>query len=296
MRSKEVKATNSNGDSIQFGRHFLLLNGLNLSALQADNSYSQTTKDGASFQRSLLSVRDFDINFFIPRDFKEDWSIEEQRALAFKVFNPNFNPIRIDFVTKGGSEYYLTAELNATPAFIDDFENDNRMWLKGLLQFTAGDPYIYNAKATYADIAMWTPNFEFELEIPDGEGIEMGYRNPNLIASVYNDGGATSGMIIRFRALTTVLNPKLINVNTYEEFKLNFELQPGDVIEVNTHIGQKTAILTRNNVQSNVFNAIDITSAFLQLAPGDNLFRYDAVEGLDNLEVQIIFTSKRVGV
>lgn len=291
-----VKITNSNDDSIEFGHHFKLIGGLNLSALQANVAYAQTTKDGASYQRTILSVRDFDLTFSIDRKYREAWWVEEQRALAYRVFNPNFNSMRIEFTTKAGQSFYLTAELLAAPVFIDDTDNDNKIWLKGLLQFNAGDPYIYNAAATYTDLATWVPNFEFPLEIPDGEGIEMGYRDQNLIANVFNDGSSASGMIVRYRALATVINPKIINVSTFEELQLNVEMLPGDIVEVNTHVGQKSATLIRNNVKTDVFNIVDLNSTFLQLLPGDNIFRYDAASGLDYLDVQIIFTAKRIGV
>ena len=44
------------------------------------------------------------------------------------------------------------------------------------------------------------------------------------------------------------------------------------------------------------FNYIDYESTFLQLDIGDNLFRYDADEGIDNLEVNIYHTSQHLGV
>ncbi len=295
MIVKEAKITNSNGDSITFGRHFFLNEGFNLSDLTANVSYSQTTKDGANYQKTLLDIRNFSIKFYIDRDFREDWWIEEKRDEAFRVFNPKHNPFRIDFKTSAANEFYINSELSGIPLFADDLDNDNESWLIGLLQFSACDPYIYSGNTTHIDLANWVSNFEFPLEIFE-EGIEMGYRDQNLIANVINDGSASSGMIVRYKALATVKNPKIVNVNTFEELKLNYEMHAGDIIEVNTHIGQKAAILQRNNIQTNIFNAIDLNAVFLQLMPGDNIFRYDAESGLEYLDVQIIFTSKRVGI
>lgn len=295
MIAKEVKITNANGETISFGRHFYLLEGLNLSLLTATVSYAQTTKDGSNYQRTLLDNREFDIEFYIDRNFRDDWWIEGKRQEAFRVFNPKHNPLRIDFTTNGGKEFYLTAELVAIPQFIDDLENDNPSWLKGLLQFSASDPYIYSAHSTVADLAAWVSGFEFPLEITE-EGIEMGQRSQSLIANVHNDGDSDTGMIIRFRAVSSVVNPALVNVNTYEVFKLNFELNGGDLVEVSTYKGRKTATLIRNNVRTNIFNAVALESVFLQLTPGDNLFRYDADSGLDNLEVSMDFRPVRAGV
>lgn len=295
MLIKELKITNSRGDSIQFGRHFRLSDGFDLSNLQADVSYSESTRDGASYQRTVLSTRGFDLMFFIYNAYRERWWVEERRRELFRIFNPKHNPMRLDFTTKGGENYYLNANLESAPSLPQGFENDNKAWQKGLLQFTCDDPFIYSGDSTSVDIAVWIGAFEFPLEIPE-EGIEMGYHSESLIANVVNDGDSETGMIIKFRALGTVVNPSLININTYEEFKLNLTMQGGDVIEVSTYVGRKTITLIRNNVRSNIFNTVDLASVFLHLEPGDNLFRYDADEGLESLEVSMNFTNRFVGV
>ncbi len=296
MIVNQLKITNSKGDTIEFGRHFRLIDGLDLSNLNADVSYSQTTRDGASYQRTVLGTRGFDLLFFIYSDFKEKWWVEERRRELFRIFNPKYNPMRVDFTTKGGEKYYLNANLESAPSLPQGFENDNRVWQKGLLQFSCDDPFIYSGESTSVDIATWIGAFEFPLEIPENEGIEMGYRSESLIVNVINDGDSDTGMIIRFRALGTVVNPSLININTYDELNLDITMQGGDVIEVSTYVGKKTITLIRNNARTDIFNSIRLGSEFLQLEPGDNLFRYDAESGLESLEVSMNFTNRFVGV
>lgn len=294
MIVKELTITNSNGDSITFGRHFRLINGLDLSGLTADVSYSESTRDGASYQNTTLSTREFDLSFFIYNDYREKWWIEERRRELFKVFNPKHNPMKVEFVTKAGEPYYLNANLGLTPSLPQGFENDNNVWQKGLLQFSCDDPFIYAATSKTVDIAMWVSSLEFPLEIVEG-GIELGYRSPSLIVNAFNDGDET-GMLIRFKALSHVSKPSLVNVNSYQTFALDMDLLPGDVVEVSTYIGKKTVTLIRNNVRTSVFNNVTLPSTFLQLEPGDNLFRYDADAGLDFLEVSMTFTPRMVGV
>lgn len=295
MIVQSLIATNANGDSITFGRHFRLLEGFDLSNLTAEVNYSENTRDGASYQNTLLSTREFDLAFFIYNDFRDRSWIEERRREVFRVFNPKHNPIRLDFETKGGDSYYLNANLEGAPSLPQGFENDNLVWQKGMLQFSCNDPYIYSSSSTMVDIATWVPALQFPLVIPD-EGVAFGYRTPSLIANVHNDGDSDTGMIIRFKALANASNPQLINVNTYEEFELNVNMLPGDIIEVSTYTGKKTVTLIRNNVRSNIFNTVDLKSTFLQLEPGDNLFRYNAGSGVDNLEVSMNFTNRFIGV
>lgn len=290
-----MKITNNSGDSITFGRHFYLYDHFDLSGLSASINYAESTGDGATYQRTRLEIRDFDMPFYINRKGRPVWWIEEQRTLAYKVFNPKKNPLKLEFETPAGKEYYLFANLEGAPYFPNELENENELWQDGLLQFTANDPYIYENTVQSVDVATWVGAFEFPLEIPE-EGIEMGYRSESLIANVFNGGQESTGMLIRFKALGTVAKPSLINVNTYEEFKLNFTMLGGDVIEVSTYQGRKTITLIRNNVHSNIFHARQLLSKFLQLEVGDNLFRYDAESGIDNLEVQMQFTPRLLGV
>lgn len=289
--------TNSRGDSITFGHHFKLVDDFELSGLKADVNYSESTSDGSHYQNTKLANGEYTIPFFIDRKHGGHEWIEEKRAEAYRVLNPTTNPMRIDFKTKGGKEYYIIANLESIPTFGKGFENDNRLWLLGLIQLTSGDPYYYEKEAKVVDIALWVGNFEFPLEIPE-EGIEMGYRSPSLIVNVLNDGQTDTGMTIRFRARGTLTNPSLMNVNTYESIKINTTMLPSDIIEIVTYRGRRTVTLIRNNVRTDIFNLIDFpdNSVFLQLLIGDNLFRYDADTGVDNLEVSMSFTQRKLGV
>lgn len=296
MIADTISYTNNSGDSVTFAqnRHFRLLNGFDLSALSAIINRSSNTKNGANYQSTKIDTRDFDIKFFIYRNYETQEWLEDRRHELFKVFNPSKNPIRIDFTTKGGKQYFIDAELLSTPSLPQGFGNDNKAWQKGLLQFNASNPFIYEKKETKTDIALWVKNFVFPATFTDK--IALGYRSPSLIVNVENKGSDDTGMIIRFKALNDVSKPSLLNINTYETLKLNFDMLPGDEIEVSTFSGNRYAILYRNNEKVDIFRRIDLSSAFLQLRVGDNLFRYDAVEGLDYLECSIIHRNTLIGV
>lgn len=281
---------------MEFGRHFKLYEEIDLSGLSANVNYADSSSDGANYQMTNLDTRELEIPFFIDRLVEGYEWFEEKRQEAYLVFNAKKNPMRIDLETQSGAEYYLIAELVAQPTFATGFEDSNYRFQKGLLQFTSADPYLYEKNQSVVQIATWVPSFEFELDITSPDGIEMGYRSPSLIANVVNTGQERTGMIIKFKALGSMSTPSLVNINTYENFKLNMELLPGDVVEVSTFSGRKYAKLTRNNVVTSVFGRIDLASTFLQLETGDNLFRYDAATGIDNLEVSIYFSNMFVGV
>lgn len=166
---------------------------------------------------------------------------------------------------------------------------------KFLVALICPNPFFQDIYETKEEVAIWRGLFEFPLELTE-EGIELGYREPSLIANINNKGDVACGMKIQFKALATVVNPSLFNVNTREYFKINKAMNAGEIITVTTHFQNKRVELNRNGVVSNAFNWIDPTSTFMQLEPGDNLLRYDADEGIDNLEVSIWHTPQYLGV
>ena len=296
MIANTITFTNNSGDSVTFAQnsHFRLVNGFNLSDLTATVNKSSSTKSGDIYQSTKLNSRDFDIEFLIYRGYEDFKWIEDKRHDLFRVFNPLKNPFRIDFTTKGGNEYFIEAELISSPSFPQGFTNENMVWQMGLLQFNASDPFVYRKDATKTDIALWIKSLTFPV-IFDGP-ITFGYRAPSLIVNVINEGSEDTGMIVRFKAKSEVRNPKLLNINTYEELKLNFTMQASDEIEISTYSGKRSVKLMRNGEVLNIFGTVDLTSTFLQLHVGDNLIRYDSDSGLDFLEVSLTHRNTLIGV
>lgn len=54
--------------------------------------------------------------------------------------------------------------------------------------------------------------------------------------------------------------------------------------------------LIRDGVETDYFRYIDVDSTFMQLAIGDNMFRYDAASGVNSLEVSIFYSKEFLGV
>ena len=112
----------------------------------------------------------------------------------------------------------------------------------------------------------------------------------------YNAGDVTTGMRIKFIALGALSTPILLNVDTGEYIKINTTMVAGDVITVCTEYGNKGATLERNGETIDCFKDIDVDSTFMELNIGDNVYRYDAESGVDNLEVSIYYYPQYLGV
>lgn len=292
----KLKIINSRGGQFEFGRLNRLTKGLDLSGLLANVNYSTGAGSGSKYQNTRLDNREFDIEFKMMRSSYDEIQMDGKRSNMYAVFNPELNPLRLEITLSDSKEYYLLASLQNAPIMPPDGANNNTAWQRVLLQFIATDPYIYEKDARKVDIAKWVGAFEFPFISPVDEGFEVGRREQSMFVNALNAGQNRTGMLVRFRALATVTRPVLVNIDTQEELRLNFTMTKGDLIEVSTYDGNKTITLIQNNVKHNLFNAIDLSSYFLQLEPGDNIFRYDADAGVDNLEISLTYRAKSVGV
>ncbi len=158
------------------------------------------------------------------------------------------------------------------------------------------NPFWREEDEAREDVASWVEAWSFPCAIEEDGGMAYGYRAESVIVDCYNEGDVSTGMRIRFKALGTVSTPILLNVDTGEFMQINVVMQTGDVIEVNTRYGGKGAKLVRDGVETDYFRHIDVDSTFMQLAIGDNNFRYDAAGGVDALEVSIFYNKEFLGV
>lgn len=249
------------------------------------NSTNNALQDGSFIYSKKVEQRY--ISFQV--EFRGE-SFPQARREMITFFNPKFNGVlMIDY---GGIERAIEYEVSSVSIPLPNVHYTPVV----TIELICPDPYLKEVVEEKVDIATWEGGFIFPLIIPQDIGIIMGLRNPSVIVNVYNKGDVTTGMIVKFRALGELMNPSIFNVNTREFFKINRTMQAGEVITLNTNSGNKSIVSELNNVETNLFNEIDIDSTFVQLDLGDNLFRYDADLNLDNLEISIYYNPKYLGV
>lgn len=298
MKMKTIICTNANGDSLEISKNsfFKPVEDLDTTGLKASVTYATNYRvHGATLVSSRLEQRDFSLLFYIAVQGKsEDW-IQQRRDEIFKVFNPIYNPVKLQIITET-KDIFINGNVELLPSIGKDFANSNSVWQKVMVQFSAGNPFFQDTESQKVEIVTWEPMLEFSsLEI-SSDGTELGQRTQSLIVNVLNSGQISTGMIIQFKALGTVENPSLFNVNTREFFKINRTMTAGEIITVNTQQGKKKLESSFNGVTTNIFNYMDYQSKFMQLEVGDNLFRYDADSNVESLEVSIYFTPQYLGV
>lgn len=245
-------------------------------------------QDGVSYEYSLLDERIIDIEFGILTDsFARQF---ELREFVNRILNPH-NLLEIIYEYPGGIKK-IKGYIKGDIVFP---ESDLLGFQKVICSVACPNPYWNDIFDTSEEIATWQGSFQFPLEIKS-EGIEMGVRLSNLIAKINNRGAVETGIKIIFKATGEVNNPSLFNVETREFIRINKTMQVGEELIITTEVGNKKVFFTKNGITSNGFVWLDDESTFIKLMPGKNIFRYDAEEGLDNLEVTIIYNQKYVGV
>jgi len=244
-------------------------------------------QDGSTVTNVSLKDRELSINGAIKGNTKEE--IARFRAKLLRAFSPKTQGwLQYEY---GGITKRIRCQVERGPVF----KKLSSKLQEFLIDIICPNPYWQDIETNKQEVAIWRGSFEFPLELLE-VGIEVGFREPSLIVNIFNNGDVPCGMKIQFKALATLSNPSLFNVNTREYFKINKTMEPREVIVITTNFGNKRVELNHNGIVTNAFNWIDLESSFMQLEPGDNLLRYDADEGRDNLEVSIWYTPQYLGV
>lgn len=283
---------NENGQSIILGntRPFLLEKIENTGSPQTTIVSSKApNQDGKSYHGTLLEERILPVTGAIIGNSVEDMYRKRQKLCS--TFNPKIQGTLI--YTNNAGEHTINCVVESSPTFKDKIANVQEF----LIQLYCPNPFWTDLQEAKEEIALWAGDFHFPLIIPQDTGVIMGHRISNLIVNACNKGDAECGMRIEFKALATVVNPSLYNVYTQKFIKVKKTLNAGDKLIINTNFGNKRVeIIKSNGTKVNVFNWIDLASEFLQLSVGDNLLRYDAEKGLDNLEMALYYKPLYVGV
>lgn len=182
-------------------------------------------------------------------------------------------------------------------------QENNRCMCKFKIDGTAYNPVFTEKRENYKEIATTKGMFHFPLIINDNPQsppqILFGLRVQSLITTIINKGQTPTGFRLVFVSKGIVVNPILYNINNQLEFlKINKTLQPGETVEINTVRGEKYIIGKLDNETEfsnyNKYRDLDIT--WLELNIGENIFRYDAEQGLDDLDVYIYYNDKYLEV
>lgn len=256
------------------------------------HSYKYVNQVGESITNTSLGTRPITIEGWIVADDEKHMTALKRSLNAF--INPQEN------LTLYYSDYTIDFVPDETVKYSISQAENNEVICKFQIVGTAPNPLFLDSTETNLSFVETTPGFRFPLVIStklEDKGVVFGKRMASLIANVVNNGSVSIGMKIVFKANGTVVKPSLINVNTQEEIVIDKTLVADEEVEINTNIGEKRIRGKIGNADyTNYFMYRDIDSAWLQLDIGNNLFRYDAEEGVNNLDVFVYFNNRYLEV
>ena len=271
----ELILENRNGDRLTFGdgSPFQIKEFQGLNPPKATINTNETAfMDGVKYNSSKLQARQINVAFVVNKD------PEESRRKAYLVIQPKkyikviFRSETLDCFTEG---YVESLEVSY-------FAKKQTLTVSILCPY----PYLKNAEETSDEFSAVTPMFHFPF--PTSDSIVFGEIDTLAAYNIENNGSAETGLTIELYARGTIANPKIIDYISNEYMELNFTMQLGDLITIETAPGEKKITLLRDGVKTNIFNYLTSGSSWLILPVGGSTYTYTIESGvMTNLVVTI---------
>ena len=155
------------------------------------------------------------------------------------------------------------------------------------------EPYFEDAKNKGNNLALISPQFTFPLVIRNApKGKVMGYRVYKPYMPLVNDGDKETGLEIIITAKRGLMKNITLTLNNNEYMKVNVTLNQWDVLDINTNARKKSVALNGTNI----INKIDRNSTFFTLKKGKNILKYECEDGATNIDIDVRFYRKFLGV
>lgn len=256
-----------------------------IDGLDPPDSTINTTKnagtDGSVYNSSYVNDRVITITLSI------NSPAERNRINLYKYFKAKF-PVRL---------YYQN---NTRNVYIDGYVQSIQIGYfekKQTAQIVVNcpKPYFNDINSIATNFHTTLPLFEFPFSIPKS-GVEFSIFSSYVEKNIISISDIDIGMIITITAVGSVENPTIYNSETNDFIKLNFTMQDGDEITIDTIMGEKSVTLLREGVTTNLIGSLVNGSTWLQLEPSDNLFLVTADANSDHMNVYFTVTNQYEGV
>lgn len=239
--------------------------------------------DGEKFTSSKADKRTINIQFGITKN------AETNRIALYKIIKTK-QYIRLNY-KNGIRDIFIEGYVES---MIIDYHVVPQLVTVSIL---CPKPYFNDATELISEMSALVKKFTFPFAIEKDKKIPFGYIEDVTEINVINNGDIQTNMIIKIQSSGEVINPTIFNRETGEFFRLNYTMQTGDVITIDTNQGQKSVSLYRSGENINIFNSISLDSTWLSLSPGDNIMIYDADnETRRNMLVRFLYRYQYEGV
>lgn len=234
---------NEHGDTLLLaaGSPFAVTNFEGLDPADATVNTSETAlMDGAKYNSSKVNMRTINLAFAIETDAERN-RLEIYKVLKTKHFVRLFYKSELRNVYIDGIVQML---------HIDYFA----MKQIATVTILCPSPYLKNVEESVAELTSIQTLFHFPFASPSAGILVFGAINALTSLEVTNAGSIETGIIIELYAQKPITNPRVWNYVTGEYIGVNYSMQDGDEIIIDTRQGSKTITLIRNAVRTNIFN------------------------------------------
>ena len=229
------------------------------------NTSAAAYLDGALFNSSKVDMRTLQIAFAIEKDAAAN------RIEVYKVLKPK------QFVRA----YYESETRNVQ---IDGYVQSVDITHFNMKQICTciilcPQPFWQAAQQLETMLSTVQGMFHFPFASLETPELVFSYLDPYSSVEIANEGDVQTGIIIELYANAAVSDPRIFDYLTGNFIALNFAMQAGDLITIDTRTGKKTITLLRNAVTSNIFNSWVQGSTWLQLDFGGSVYAYEVGSG-----------------
>lgn len=280
--------TNAYGQSFEFSDeqnvYVTAVDGMSQNQVSLSESYV-ANQIGTTVNGNKVEARDISIEGLFPYN-----PIKKKKILSAILPGVQANIRYIDELE--GIDVYIEGYPTETPTIDWD-----RYWSNFAFVFHAAYPYWMQSNESAIDFVYYESAFQFPRSFSSTVAWKITNKVINQLMTIDNQGSVESGFIARFIAKDEVKGPQLLKVDTQEVIELpDLELTVGDVLVISTVENDRYTRLIRDGVEQNVFFYTSFDSTFFKLVPGNNPIRFDAKEGVSDLEVSLEYHTTYAGV
>ena len=240
-------------------------------------------QDGAIVTSTKIEPREITITGDIEKNKNET----ANRDKLIRFFNPKVTGEL--YITRNNVERKIQYRVSSL-----DFETNK---LYEYIQFTlvlesTEDPYFEDANNRGSKLTLISPQFTFPLVIMQDRKKIMGYKVYKPYMPLVNDGDKETGLEIVITASRGQMKNIKLTLNDNEYMQVNVTLNQWDVLTINTNPRKKS--VTLNGI--NIINKIDRNSTFFNIGIGKSILKYECDDGATNIDINVKFYRKFLGV
>ena len=240
-------------------------------------------QDGAIVTSTKIEPREITITGDIEKDKNET----ANRDKLIRFFNPR--AIGEFYINRNNIERKIQYRVSSL-----DFATNK---LYEYIQFTlvlesTENPYFEDANNRGNNLTLISPQFAFPLVIMQERKKIMGYKVYKPYMPLVNDGDKETGLEIVITASRGQMKNIKLTLNDNEYMKVNVTLNQWDVLTINTNARKKSVTLNGTNIISK----IDRNSTFFSIGIGKSILKYECDDGATNIDINVKFYRKFLGV